>query len=241
MVSVMQESYGDEEEEETRCVCGETEPQDGSDLFIQCESCGVWQHGYCVGITAEVTPEKYWCERCKPNLHYSYITGLKKERSLYKPLLDLDNIKRNKMVIVHEYEEDQKLKDREKATLKAREEKQYDILLQKVLQESKQNDIVKTPLPLPLPLQNSPSPKINMNEQISLNEMRSRLLAIMEFVSQTRSEITNDQCQKSFLTEFTENKQFTDKIDKILLQNDQNLSLIDDLNKNLIHWGQKYG
>lgn len=77
----------DEQEEVTRCVCGNDELAaiDASlvtllqteyhlkvdtGLFIQCEKCLVWQHGYCVGLfVSEDVPDKYWCEECKPELH----------------------------------------------------------------------------------------------------------------------------------------------------------------------------
>ena len=39
-------------------------------LFIQCERCNVWQHGGCVGIMEEKdSPENYYCEECRPELH----------------------------------------------------------------------------------------------------------------------------------------------------------------------------
>ncbi len=67
-----------EEEEATRCICENEELQDPDEskfssdvdigLFIQCDKCGVWQHGYCVGILEDV-PDQYWCEQCKPELH----------------------------------------------------------------------------------------------------------------------------------------------------------------------------
>jgi hypothetical protein len=66
---------GGEEEEVTRCLCGQTEypgpPDietfagivDAGDLFIQCDGCTVWQHGGCVGIAEErQVPDKYYCE-----------------------------------------------------------------------------------------------------------------------------------------------------------------------------------
>ena len=85
-----------EEEEITRCVCGQQEypgpPSDAgkskdgqlsssladSDiqadeaggLFIQCDICKVWQHGGCVGIMDEAaSPEEYFCEECRKDLH----------------------------------------------------------------------------------------------------------------------------------------------------------------------------
>lgn len=96
-----------EEEEVTRCVCGELEypgmpvlpvdslkrrnskpgvteaktthpstapsepaPEDAGGLFIQCDTCKVWQHGGCVGVMDEtMNPEEYFCEQCRPDLH----------------------------------------------------------------------------------------------------------------------------------------------------------------------------
>ena len=88
-----------EEEEVTRCVCGQLEypgppveigesqkakeggsqvagggsgahADDGGSLFIQCDICKVWQHGGCVGIMNEATsPEEYFCEQCRKDLH----------------------------------------------------------------------------------------------------------------------------------------------------------------------------
>lgn len=39
-------------------------------LFIQCDSCKVWQHGGCVGIMDEAAcPEEYFCEECRKDSH----------------------------------------------------------------------------------------------------------------------------------------------------------------------------
>ncbi|KAL3229115.1 Histone deacetylase complex subunit CTI6 [Nakaseomyces bracarensis] len=86
------EEVEEEEEGETRCICGEMEPPDDSGFFIQCEQCNVWQHGVCVGIsnTADSKPpDKYWCEQCRPELHRLYYTSDTGElRSAYKPVLE---------------------------------------------------------------------------------------------------------------------------------------------------------
>jgi hypothetical protein len=79
-----------EEDEVTRCVCGQQEypgppearhgrgshagldvtGEEAGGLFIQCDVCKVWQHGGCVGIMDEAScPENYFCEECKPELH----------------------------------------------------------------------------------------------------------------------------------------------------------------------------
>ena len=45
-------------------------PEDAGGLFIQCDVCKVWQHGGCVGIMEEaMSPEEYFCERCRKDLH----------------------------------------------------------------------------------------------------------------------------------------------------------------------------
>lgn len=59
----------------TRCVCGYQDVQGGDDtddngLYVQCDSCSVWQHGHCVGFRSEDdVPEQYFCELCRPDLH----------------------------------------------------------------------------------------------------------------------------------------------------------------------------
>jgi hypothetical protein len=91
-----------EDDEAVRCVCGfdeypgpppvDDDPRhpnkDSSDyegliarevtddlagLFVQCDNCKVWQHGACVGImTAESSPDEYYCEECRKDLHRIY-------------------------------------------------------------------------------------------------------------------------------------------------------------------------
>ncbi|KAJ8612071.1 hypothetical protein MRB53_037622 [Persea americana] len=80
-----------DEEEITRCICrrqdfpglpqldasktnaypwGDDLPDDAGSLFIQCDTCKVWQHGGCVGIMSEAqNPDNYFCEQCRPELH----------------------------------------------------------------------------------------------------------------------------------------------------------------------------
>ncbi|RLV89236.1 putative histone deacetylase complex subunit cti6 [Spathaspora sp. JA1] len=101
----LEEDSLEEAEEITRCICGldelatstiNKELQDllvkeykikiDHGLFIQCDKCGVWQHGYCVGLfDNNDVPEKYWCELCKPEVHI-FIENNK--RTLYKPIND---------------------------------------------------------------------------------------------------------------------------------------------------------
>lgn len=87
------------EEGVTRCICGSAEypglpeatarvlrlpkagdgvgtlPEDMGGLFIQCDVCKVWQHGGCVGILdAASSPDEYFCEECRKDLHKTTIT-----------------------------------------------------------------------------------------------------------------------------------------------------------------------
>lgn len=105
----------DEEQEVTRCICGQDELNGQTinkqlltllwndyqikidqGLFIQCDKCSVWQHGYCVGLFVnDDVPDKYWCEICKPELHVFIYEGKDPVRSLYKPVND----KRKKLLL----------------------------------------------------------------------------------------------------------------------------------------------
>lgn len=84
-----QDNEGGDEEGETRCICKELDAPDDSGLYIQCEQCGVWQHGFCVGISdgEDSYLEKYWCEQCKPELHHLYTVDTAGTlRSVYQPI-----------------------------------------------------------------------------------------------------------------------------------------------------------
>lgn len=115
----------DEEKEVTRCICGQEEIniqrinpklqkllsdkygiKIDQGLFIQCDDCSVWQHGYCVGLfTNEDVPDKYLCEICKPESHLIVEEDGERKRSLYKPV----NIRRKELLAeTEEYNEKKK-------------------------------------------------------------------------------------------------------------------------------------
>lgn len=61
---------------------------DVAGLFVQCDVCNVWQHGACVGIMSEeTTPDEYFCEDCRKDLHRIYIASNGQRYSRYLPLL----------------------------------------------------------------------------------------------------------------------------------------------------------
>lgn len=400
-----------EEEGETRCICGEIDPPDDSGLYIQCEQCSVWQHGYCVGITEGETPDKYWCEQCKPELHTIYITELNERRSHYKPIqqrrrkirrnkrnsesedefggleasqqpnqrasgnrnmmtngsteldqegnAELETVETNSSVGKHSMDETQKAADRKRATSSAREEKHYQLMLEKALRESRRasNDGFsedEDELGLPtdkIPTQSvasvvahkdSDSPKsnnsdghdaanqprkrgrtalsnkstspseseeetrmkrvrrtkttvansaaklqkngervgrggrtvraqhgtnsasstsivtgnaVNSNSEIgihkplkprlpsqrtTLNEMRKRVNAILEFISRTQVELSEDKFQRDQLCQFIENREFVANIDEIFKNYDESYKKMDELTRQLLVWEQNF-
>lgn len=47
--------------------------EDLAGFFVQCDVCKVWQHGGCVGIQSEEqSPDEYFCEQCRKDLHKIY-------------------------------------------------------------------------------------------------------------------------------------------------------------------------
>ncbi|KAF2858934.1 hypothetical protein K470DRAFT_272006 [Piedraia hortae CBS 480.64] len=93
----------DDDDDVTRCVCGsqdypgpplsgafhgiDTQSEEVGGLFIQCDGCGVWQHGGCVGIVEESrTPDKYYCEECKPKEHSLQTDSRGQKHSIYAPV-----------------------------------------------------------------------------------------------------------------------------------------------------------
>ncbi|TEA13455.1 putative histone deacetylase complex subunit cti6 [Colletotrichum sidae] len=58
-----------------------------SGLFVQCDVCKVWQHGACVGIfTEESSPDEYFCEKCRKDLHKIHAASNGQRYSNYLPL-----------------------------------------------------------------------------------------------------------------------------------------------------------
>ncbi|QLI72425.1 uncharacterized protein G6M90_00g091620 [Metarhizium brunneum] len=97
----------DDEDEAVRCLCGSEDypgppPVDSPDaeifaaidltdevtgFFVQCDICKVWQHGACVGIfSAESSPDEYFCEQCRKDLHKIHTAANGQKYSKYLPL-----------------------------------------------------------------------------------------------------------------------------------------------------------
>lgn len=432
--TVEEEVSHEEEEGETRCVCGEIDPPDDSGLYIQCENCSVWQHGSCVGIAdgEDSHVEKYWCEQCKPELHHLYTVDTSgATRSIYRPVAERRRLSRrsNRHVesesdapelgkksedeatvgsssssgrsrgsrgrkseaasvdeegvdggrldpgvvrsdrgVGAEHEQrpdgpvgvedgDRRLQDRKRATFSAREEKQYQWMLEKAIRESRRTsqqedepgipadsagdeahlldgepatqltaddgsvehegvvhgpddtpagaDSASAAIPAtaasasPVPERPAPlsvsrssnstseedtkrrpasrrsqragktSKKVSKNtadstprakgnaskaeiginkpmkprippQRTSLNEMRRRVTAILEFISRTQWELSESHSSKEELVRFVENEQFVDQVDSIFEKYDHSFKLMDDLTRSLLLWEKKY-
>lgn len=160
-----------EEDEVTRCVCGYQEypgpPSDagksssaltdpdaqGDDLgglFIQCDICKVWQHGGCVGIMEEsASPDEYFCEECRKDLHKVTTSPKGQRYSRYLPVYDQQHGKQRKSSVSKDTERHSS-RDRDRnarasvdsfgkrrSTMNSRAAYDEDEVLKKVLEESK--------------------------------------------------------------------------------------------------------
>ncbi|KAF3479724.1 uncharacterized protein GIQ15_06700 [Arthroderma uncinatum] len=65
----------------------DAQSEDAGSLFIQCDECKVWQHGGCVGIMEESSsPDEYFCERCRKDLHSIIVGPHGQKSSHYLPV-----------------------------------------------------------------------------------------------------------------------------------------------------------
>ncbi|KAF2663316.1 hypothetical protein BT63DRAFT_419132 [Microthyrium microscopicum] len=165
-----------EDEETTRCICGSQDwpglpvientpkptkvpavavPTDGDDadvpdepgsLFIQCETCAVWQHGGCVGIMEEPPPSfNYYCEQCRPDFHHLSKDHTGQKYSRYIPTVGKSSKSHRKLSISEARPvRESSLKvpaepPKRRSTMNSRAALDEDEVLRKVLEESKQD------------------------------------------------------------------------------------------------------
>lgn len=84
---VPEKEQSQEPEEVIRCVCGATEQdEDSNEAWIACETCLVWQHNVCVGVSSyeDEIPEHYWCEQCKPENHRELLDAIARGEKLWE-------------------------------------------------------------------------------------------------------------------------------------------------------------
>ena len=77
-------------------------------------------------------------------------------------------------------------------------------------------------------------------QRTSLNEMRRRVSAILEFISRTQWELSEDQSDREEFVRFVENQHFVEKVDTIYNGYKESLSMMDDLTRELLLWEKKY-
>lgn len=73
------------DEDVIRCVCGATSEDETEREFVQCESCNVWQHNQCV-LGKASTPENYFCEQCRPDLHDELLRKMAEGKTMSAPV-----------------------------------------------------------------------------------------------------------------------------------------------------------
>lgn len=84
---VQEKEQSQDPEEVIRCVCGATEQdEDSGEAWISCETCFVWQHNVCVGVSSyeDEIPENYWCEECKPENHKELLDAIARGEKLWE-------------------------------------------------------------------------------------------------------------------------------------------------------------
>ncbi|KAF2743321.1 hypothetical protein M011DRAFT_410818 [Sporormia fimetaria CBS 119925] len=170
----MNDNIDDEEDEQevTRCVCTFLEypgpPSVGhrtkdsvladadahneeSGLFIQCDTCHVWQHGQCVGIMDEASsPDEYFCEECRKDLHKLMIDSRGQKYSRYLPVYELLHGRNTRKSSLTKEAEVKAARDKDRnqraradsfgkrrSTMNSRAAYDEDEVLRKVLEESK--------------------------------------------------------------------------------------------------------
>ncbi|KAF2868203.1 hypothetical protein BDV95DRAFT_610173 [Massariosphaeria phaeospora] len=165
-----------EEDEITRCVCGQQEypgqpvdtgksregqisslidsdiqNDDAGGLFIQCDVCKVWQHGGCVGIMDEAaSPDEYFCEQCRKDLHKLFTSSKGQKYSRYLPVYELHHGKTSRKPSLSKEVDNRAGRDKDRtarssaesfskrrSTMNSRAAYDEDEVLRKVLEESK--------------------------------------------------------------------------------------------------------
>ncbi|OBT57626.1 hypothetical protein VE04_05033, partial [Pseudogymnoascus sp. 24MN13] len=72
-----EDKKGIKEVVEPDLITPEDYTEDLAGFFLQCDMCKVWQHGGCVGIKNEdMSPDEYFCELCRSDLHKAKILAL---------------------------------------------------------------------------------------------------------------------------------------------------------------------
>ncbi|KAK6368148.1 Histone deacetylase complex subunit [Exophiala oligosperma] len=151
------------EEEVTRCICGQAEypgpsaslrqqqtdpdtlTDDTGNFFVQCDKCGVWQHGGCMGLLDEsMLPDEYYCEQCKPEFHKITRSSSGPKSSHYLPVLEAVSTRSSPLTSASEISRKKDGKNRQnestkrRATMNSRGAYDEDEMLRRAIEESKE-------------------------------------------------------------------------------------------------------
>ena len=75
----VQEAEDEEDDAKIRCICGEyDEEEEESRTMICCDNCEAWQHNDCMLLPDGFSPEKYFCEQCKPEDHKDLLAAIER-------------------------------------------------------------------------------------------------------------------------------------------------------------------
>lgn len=85
--AVTPEAEEDGEPDSVRCICGATEEDDDVDIsWVACDTCGVWQHTDCMGLSGtDYEDRPYFCEQCRPQNHKSLLAAIKRGERPWEP------------------------------------------------------------------------------------------------------------------------------------------------------------
>ncbi|KIX09456.1 uncharacterized protein Z518_00536 [Rhinocladiella mackenziei CBS 650.93] len=151
------------EEEVTRCICGQAEypgpspsirqqqpntdtlTDDTGNFFVQCDNCGVWQHGGCMGLLDEsMLPDEYYCEQCKPEFHKITKSANGPRSSRYLPVLEARSTRSSPPSSNPEQSRKKDSKNKQiestkrRATMNSRGAYDEDEMLRRAIEESKE-------------------------------------------------------------------------------------------------------
>ncbi|KAK5037165.1 Histone deacetylase complex subunit [Exophiala sideris] len=151
------------EEEVTRCICGQAEypgpsaalrqqqppnadvlSDDTGNFFVQCDKCGVWQHGGCMGLLDEsMLPDEYYCEQCKPQFHKITKSANGTKSSRYLPILETTSARSSPLSSNPEVPRKKESKNKQqsestkrRATMNSRGAYDEDEMLRRAIEES---------------------------------------------------------------------------------------------------------
>ncbi|KLJ08091.1 hypothetical protein EMPG_16462 [Blastomyces silverae] len=118
-------------------------------LFIQCDSCKVWQHGGCVGIMEESSsPDEYFCEECRKDLHKIITASNGQKSSRYLPVVGSSSLpsSRSSSLDSSQNPKDKKsrgssgpLSTKRRSTMNSRDAAYDEEQLRRAIQESKED------------------------------------------------------------------------------------------------------